>query len=82
MFTFIELLGFSKRRQALLPDDEYRAFPEMLIEDPEAGDTIADTGGFKKDSLASARYGQARWYQGDLLHADEQGAYLSGFALP
>ncbi|MDC0723890.1 type II toxin-antitoxin system RelE/ParE family toxin [Phytobacter diazotrophicus] len=48
MFTFIELLGFSKRRQALLPDDEYRAFQEMLIEDPEAGDTIADTGGFKK----------------------------------
>lgn len=48
MFTFIELLGFSKRRRELLPDDEFRAFQEMLIEDPEAGDTITDTGGFKK----------------------------------
>lgn len=48
MFTFIELQGFSKRRQALLPDDEFRAFQEMLIENPEAGDTISATGGFRK----------------------------------
>ncbi|WP_281079852.1 type II toxin-antitoxin system RelE/ParE family toxin [Klebsiella quasivariicola] len=48
MYTFIELQGFSKRRQALLPDDEFRVFQEMLIEDPEAGDTIAGTGGFRK----------------------------------
>ena len=44
MYTFIELQGFSKRRQALLPDDEFRFFQEMLIEDPEAGDTIAGMG--------------------------------------
>ncbi len=31
MFTFIELQGFSKQRQALLPDDEFRAFQEILI---------------------------------------------------
>ena len=48
MFTFIELQGFSKRRQALLPDDEFRAFQEILINDPEAGDTISGTGGFRK----------------------------------
>lgn len=48
MFTFIELQGFSKQRQALLPDDEFRAFQEVLIEDPEAGDTIGGTGGFRK----------------------------------
>lgn len=48
MFTFIELQGFSKRRQELLPDDEFRAFQEMLIEDPEGGATIAGTGGFRK----------------------------------
>lgn len=48
MFTFIELQGFSKQRQALLPDDEFRAFQEVLIEDPEAGDTIGETGGFRK----------------------------------
>ncbi|MFP8575220.1 type II toxin-antitoxin system RelE/ParE family toxin [Klebsiella pasteurii] len=48
MFTFIELQGFSKRRQVLLPDDEFRAFQEILINDPEAGDTISVTGGFRK----------------------------------
>lgn len=48
MYTFIELQGFNKRRQEHLPDDEFRAFQEVLIEDPEAGDTIAGTGRFRK----------------------------------
>ncbi|WP_313131510.1 type II toxin-antitoxin system RelE/ParE family toxin [Pseudescherichia vulneris] len=48
MYTFIELNGFSKRRHALMPDDEFRAFQEILIENPEAGDTISGTGGFRK----------------------------------
>ncbi|HHQ2450020.1 TPA: type II toxin-antitoxin system RelE/ParE family toxin [Klebsiella pneumoniae] len=48
MLTFIELQGFSKRRQVLLQDDEFRAFQEILINDPEAGDTISGTGGFRK----------------------------------
>lgn len=50
MFTFIELQGFSKQRRALLPDDEFRAFQEALIEDPEAGDTIAGTGDFGRSA--------------------------------
>jgi len=29
-------------------DDEFRAFQEVLIENPEAGDTISGTGGFRK----------------------------------
>ena len=48
MLTFIELQGFSKRRQVLLPDDEFRVFQEILIENPEAGETISGTGGFRK----------------------------------
>lgn len=48
MYTFIELQGFSKRRQLFLPDDEFQAFQEVLIENPEAGDVIAGTGGFRK----------------------------------
>ncbi len=48
MLTFIELQGFSKQRQVLLQDDEFRAFQEILINDPEAGDTISGTGGFRK----------------------------------
>ena len=45
---FIELQGFSKRRQLLLPDDEFRIFQELLIQDPTAGDIIAGTGSFRK----------------------------------
>lgn len=48
MYTFIELLGFSKHRKELLPDDEFRAFQEVLIDNPEAGDIIVATGGFRK----------------------------------
>lgn len=48
MFTFIELQGFSKRRQLLLPDDEFRIFQELLIQDPTAGDIIAGTDSFRK----------------------------------
>lgn len=48
MYTFIELRGFSQRRQAFLPDDEFRAFQEKLIEDPEAEEMLAGTGGFRK----------------------------------
>lgn len=65
MFTFIELQGFSKRRQALLPDDEFRAFQEILINDPEAGDTISGTGGFRK--IRWSRPERARRRAGDLL---------------
>ena len=48
MFIFIELQGFSKRRRVLLPDDEFRVFQEILIENPEAGETISGTAGFRK----------------------------------
>ena len=48
MFTFIELLGFSKRRRDLLSDDEFTAFQELLIEAPETGAIITGTGGFRK----------------------------------
>lgn len=44
MLTFIELQGFSQRRQALLPDDEFRALQELLIDTPAAGDIIIGTG--------------------------------------
>lgn len=58
MFTFIELQGFSKRRHELLPDDEFRVFQEMLINDPESGNIIAGTGGFRKIRWSRAGMGK------------------------
>ncbi|CFQ59667.1 Uncharacterized protein conserved in bacteria [Yersinia frederiksenii] len=48
MFTFIELSNFSRRRPTLLTDDEFREFQETLINNPEMGDTISGSGGFRK----------------------------------
>ncbi|MXD23181.1 type II toxin-antitoxin system RelE/ParE family toxin, partial [Escherichia coli] len=47
MFTFIELQGFSKRRQLLLPDDKFRIFQALLIQDPTAGEIIIRTASFR-----------------------------------
>ena len=48
MFTFIELTGFSKRRAELIKDDEFRDMQQALIVNPELGNVIRDTGGFRK----------------------------------
>ncbi|WP_432470847.1 type II toxin-antitoxin system RelE/ParE family toxin [Amphritea sp. HPY] len=48
MFTFIELNGFSKRRQGFLQDEEYRLLQEALIVNPELGPVMQGTGGFRK----------------------------------
>lgn len=48
MFTFIELTGFSKRRAELIKDDEFKDMQQALILNPELGNVIKDTGGFRK----------------------------------
>lgn len=48
MFTFIELKGFRKRRAELIEDDEFREMQQALIVNPELGNVIQDTGGFRK----------------------------------
>lgn len=81
MFTFIELQGFSKRRQLLLPDDEFRAFQELLIQDPTAGDIIAGTGSFRKNSLEPFWNGETGWHSDNLLQRNTQWPNLSGVDL-
>jgi hypothetical protein len=46
--VFIETALFSKYLWDYLDDDEYRELQNFLIEQPDAGDTIAGTGGLKK----------------------------------
>ena len=48
MFTFIELSGFSKHRAELLEDDEFGEMQKALIVNPELGNVIKGTGGFRK----------------------------------
>lgn len=58
MFTFIELKSFANRRADFLDDDSFKELQEHLIDNPEAGATIANTGGFRK--LRWARKGMGK----------------------
>lgn len=59
MITFIELSGFSKRRNDFFTDDDFNAFQTSLIENPEKGDTLANTGGFRKVRWGLGRKGKS-----------------------
>lgn len=49
---FIELPPFERYRKVHLSDDEYRAFQNELLENPEKGDVIQNTGGLRKIRIA------------------------------
>lgn len=48
MFTFIKLKSFANRRADFLDNDSFKELQEHLIDNQEAGATIANTGGFRK----------------------------------
>lgn len=45
---FIELPAFARHREAYLNDDDYKAFQQMMLKNPESGDVIQGTGGLRK----------------------------------
>lgn len=45
---FVELPRFTAIVTALVADEDYRQFQKELIENPERGDVIQGTGGFRK----------------------------------
>jgi mRNA-degrading endonuclease RelE of RelBE toxin-antitoxin system len=48
VFSFIETKLFTRLVQGYLTDDEYQELQAILIEQPEAGDVIAGSGGVRK----------------------------------
>jgi hypothetical protein len=52
---FLEAPTFTALVTDYLEDDEYRALQLFLAEDPEAGDVIPGTGGFRKLRWADRR---------------------------
>ena len=52
--SFIELPPFERYRKAYLSDDEYRAFQNELLENPEKGDVVQNTGGLRKIRIADS----------------------------
>jgi hypothetical protein len=51
---FVELPRFTTIVTALVSDEEYRRFQSELIEEPERGDLIQGTGGFRKARMPLA----------------------------
>jgi hypothetical protein len=45
---FIELPAFARHRKTYLNDDDYKAFQQMMLKNPESGDVIQGTGGLRK----------------------------------
>jgi hypothetical protein len=57
---FIEAPAFSRRRADCLDDDQFRRLQAELANNPEAGDLMPGTGGFRKMRWADARRGKGR----------------------
>ena len=48
MFTFIESAAFARVRAVYLDDDEYAGLQQFMMENPEAGDVVRESGGVRK----------------------------------
>jgi hypothetical protein len=57
---FIEAPAFARHLADYLPDDDYRELQERLAANPELGDLMPGTGGFRKIRWANARRGKGR----------------------
>lgn len=56
----IEASAFTRRLHDYLDDEQYRALQAHLVNNPEAGDMMPGTGGFRKMRWADAERGQGR----------------------
>lgn len=56
---FIEFSRFTAIVTALVGDEDYRRFQKELLEDPERGDVIQGTGGFRKARMRLAGGGKS-----------------------
>jgi hypothetical protein len=57
---FVEAPFFAQLLPDYLSDDDYRALQQSLARDPEAGDIIPGTGGFRKLRWADRRRGKGK----------------------
>lgn len=56
----IEATPFTARLSGYLSEDHYRRFQAALIEDPQAGDVIPGSGGFRKIRWPDPRRGKGK----------------------
>jgi hypothetical protein len=73
--VFIELPAFERYRADYLDDAAFAGLQQVLMNNPEAGEVIAGTGGLRKMRFADARRGKGKrgglrviyyWWHADL----------------
>jgi len=57
---FVELPAFARHRADYFDDDGFRGLQNALLDNPEAGEVIAGTGGLRKVRYADARRGKGK----------------------
>jgi len=57
---FIETPAFTHKLPAYMKDEEYRLFQQFLMENPDVGDVIPDTGGLRKVRWQDPRRGKGK----------------------
>jgi hypothetical protein len=58
MFTFIETKLFTRLSQEYLSEDEYRELQSVLMDTPDIGDVIPNSGGVRKLRWRAAGHGK------------------------
>lgn len=58
--VFVELPAFERHRADYLGDDAFRGLENLLMQHPEVGDPMPETGGLRKLRFADARRGKGK----------------------
>jgi|SRR4051794_32708133 hypothetical protein len=58
--VFVELPAFERHRSSYLDDEAFLALQNLLMKQPQAGDSIQDTGGLRKLRFSDARRGKGK----------------------
>jgi hypothetical protein len=76
--TFVEATGFTRDREAYLPDDLYARLQHRLMANPEDGDVVPGCGGLRKSRVGDAGRGKGKRGGARVvyLHVPEAGRFL------
>lgn len=58
--VFVELPAFERHRSDYLNEAAFRDLQDALMQDPEAGDVVKDSGGLRKMRFADSRRGKGK----------------------
>ncbi len=79
---FIETPFFSKQREVLLTEDEFRELQQVLLLNPSSGALIVGTGGVRKVRFAIGQKGKSGGVRVIYYYQEPQGRIWFFYCLP